>query len=210
MSKAVLDVVAEDPEVEHVAADVRPAAVQEHRGDDAIPGELRRDQAPLPHEQLEGARGRASARAGTRATFRQIRPTVTTGHVRVGMTSRRGIMDSRVYRRYAAWAGGLARVRRRPHALPAWCSNCGTEIADKAIVCFRCGQATIAAVRKPAPPPSRWRAIFSLISLVCLALAALFLGQAGTFDGRPVGFARSVIALAVVVIAWRIIVRRRR
>jgi uncharacterized membrane protein YvbJ len=30
------------------------------------------------------------------------------------------------------------------------CRNCGTEIADKAIVCFRCGTGTTDPVRKPA------------------------------------------------------------
>jgi ABC-type uncharacterized transport system permease subunit len=30
------------------------------------------------------------------------------------------------------------------------CRNCGTEIADKAIVCFRCGASTTDPVRKPA------------------------------------------------------------
>ena len=62
------------------------------------------------------------------------------------------------------------------------CQNCGTEIADKAIVCFRCGQATVAPLRKPAPPPSRWRSVAALLALVLLALAALFLGRAGTID----------------------------
>ena len=30
------------------------------------------------------------------------------------------------------------------------CRSCGTEIADKAIVCFRCGAGTTDPVRKPA------------------------------------------------------------
>ena len=34
MPHAVLDVVAEDPEIEHVADEMHPAAVQEHRGED--------------------------------------------------------------------------------------------------------------------------------------------------------------------------------
>ena len=33
MPEAVLDVVAEDPQVEHVAAEVQPAAVHEHGGE---------------------------------------------------------------------------------------------------------------------------------------------------------------------------------
>jgi hypothetical protein len=88
------------------------------------------------------------------------------------------------------------------------CQNCGTEIADKAIVCFRCGQATVAALRKPAPPPSRLRGLLSLIALVLLALAALFLGQAGTIDVPPAA-RYTVIAAAVTLLAWRLMVRRR-
>jgi hypothetical protein len=88
------------------------------------------------------------------------------------------------------------------------CQNCGTEIADKAIVCFRCGQATVAAVRKPAPPPSRLRGLLSLIALVLLALAALFLGQAGTIDIPPT-VRYSVMAAAVALLVWRLIQRRR-
>jgi hypothetical protein len=88
------------------------------------------------------------------------------------------------------------------------CSNCGTEIADKAIVCFRCGKATSAAVRKPAPPPSRWRSLVTFLGLVVLVLAALFLGRAGTVD-VPNWIRYGVIALCVVVLAWRTLARRR-
>ena len=88
------------------------------------------------------------------------------------------------------------------------CQNCGTEIADKAIVCFRCGQATVAAVRKPAPPPSRVRGLFTVVALVLLVLAALFLGQAGTID-LPPEVRYGVIAVALALLAWRMIARRR-
>lgn len=89
------------------------------------------------------------------------------------------------------------------------CSNCGTEIADKAIVCFRCGQATVAAVRKPAPPPSRWRGAVSILMFVVLALAALFLGQAGTLD-VPDEARYAIIAVALGLLGWRFVARRRR
>ena len=89
------------------------------------------------------------------------------------------------------------------------CSNCGTEIADKAIVCFRCGQATVAPLRKPAPPPSRWRGPVSILAFVVLALAALFLGQAGTVD-VPDEVRYAVIAVALGLLGGRLVVRRRR
>src|SRR4029079_5941160 len=65
-AKAILDVVAEDPQVQHVAEDVQPATVQEHAGDhpERRPAEVvagleggrdpRRDRAPLVEEALEG------------------------------------------------------------------------------------------------------------------------------------------------------------
>ena len=89
------------------------------------------------------------------------------------------------------------------------CQNCGTEIADKAIVCFRCGQATVAAVRKPAPPPSPWRGITSLVALVAVVFAALFLGQAGTLHIAP-EVRYSVMAVALALLGWRVAARRRR
>ena len=88
------------------------------------------------------------------------------------------------------------------------CSNCGTEIADKAIVCFRCGQATTAPTRRPAAPLSPWRRVWSLFALVLLALAALFLGRAGTFE-VPTWVRVGVIAVAVVLLALRLLRRRR-
>ena len=35
------------------------------------------------------------------------------------------------------------------------CRNCGTEIADKALICYRCGTATTEAKFKPAPLKTR-------------------------------------------------------
>ena len=36
------------------------------------------------------------------------------------------------------------------------CRNCGTEIADKALICYRCGTATTEAKYKPRrKPPQR-------------------------------------------------------
>lgn len=56
------------------------------------------------------------------------------------------------------------------------CRNCGTEIADKAIVCYRCGTATAEPVRKPAEIRRRRGGVVPILIFVLLALAALFLG----------------------------------
>jgi hypothetical protein len=88
------------------------------------------------------------------------------------------------------------------------CSNCGTEIADKAIVCYRCGQPTVEAKRKPAAVPSRSRSIVVTLAFVVMLLAALFLGQAGT-GTLPPEVSWPATAAAVVILVWRFIRRRR-
>jgi hypothetical protein len=88
------------------------------------------------------------------------------------------------------------------------CSNCGTDIADKAIVCYRCGQPTVAAKRQPAPPPSRGRGLLVTLAFAALVLAALFLGQAGTYTVPP-AVSWAVAAIAAAVVIWRLVARRR-
>jgi uncharacterized membrane protein YvbJ len=53
------------------------------------------------------------------------------------------------------------------------CRNCGAEIADKALICYRCGTATVEAKYQP-PPPTRPRSSSRTIALViAIALAVL-------------------------------------
>ena len=63
------------------------------------------------------------------------------------------------------------------------CRNCGAEIADKALICYRCGTATTEAKYKPAALPGRASSRRSLVASVIiiaivalLALAALYFG----------------------------------
>ena len=56
------------------------------------------------------------------------------------------------------------------------CRNCGTEIADKAIVCYRCGTGTAEPVRKPAEIRTRRGRTVPIVVAILLALAALFFG----------------------------------
>jgi uncharacterized membrane protein YvbJ len=88
------------------------------------------------------------------------------------------------------------------------CTNCGTEIAERAIVCYRCGQSTVQAKRKPAALPSRSRSIVVTLAFVVLMLAALFLGQAGTHT-LPPEVSWTVTAAAAVMLVWRVAIRRR-
>lgn len=57
------------------------------------------------------------------------------------------------------------------------CRQCGTEIAEKALICFRCGAPVQEAVTPPAPlKPSRPLAVYALFAaIVVVALLTLWL-----------------------------------
>jgi hypothetical protein len=65
------------------------------------------------------------------------------------------------------------------------CRHCGTEIADKALICYRCGNATTEPRIKPPddgplfnrPGPSRWPMVLVVILIVLALLAAWFFTQ---------------------------------
>ncbi len=65
------------------------------------------------------------------------------------------------------------------------CRQCGTEIADKAIVCFRCGASTTDPVRKAVPlKPKRSPWLLTAVVLVLL-LVALYLWNLSRTAGNP-------------------------
>ena len=57
------------------------------------------------------------------------------------------------------------------------CRNCGAEIADKALICYRCGTATTEAKYQPArirPRRGSYRALITaLIFLIVVLMIAL-------------------------------------
>jgi uncharacterized membrane protein YvbJ len=56
------------------------------------------------------------------------------------------------------------------------CRQCGTEIADKALICYRCGTATTEAKFKaPVPKRRSRRAAGIVVALVLLLLLVMFL-----------------------------------
>jgi hypothetical protein len=91
------------------------------------------------------------------------------------------------------------------------CRKCGTEIADKALICFRCGSATTDPVF--APPPANRRKggpnlLVSILALLFLALMALYMGRAAAGEmPRLVTWIGAGIAAAVIVL--RLYTRRR-
>ena len=92
------------------------------------------------------------------------------------------------------------------------CRHCGTEIADKAIVCVRCGAGTSDPVRRPATVTRRRGRLLPLVALVLLVLLGLFLGQAGQTvlpPGRGYGLAAG-ICIAIAIVLLLVIISRRR
>ena len=53
------------------------------------------------------------------------------------------------------------------------CRNCGAEIADKALICYRCGTATTEAKYQPALLPGTGRSSSSRTLLVTVVIIAL-------------------------------------
>ena len=91
------------------------------------------------------------------------------------------------------------------------CRNCGTEIADKAIICYRCGTATTDPVRKAVPIKPRRNPIFSFVLAALLVLLALYLGQASRTAADPgpwQALAAVLLAAALIIVLLRLGRRR--
>jgi hypothetical protein len=90
------------------------------------------------------------------------------------------------------------------------CRNCGTEIADKAIVCYRCGTATTDPVRKPVPIRRRRGNLLPAVALILLVVVGVYLGLAGQ-RVVPQGYgvaAGIAIGVAIVLLIVRMSLRR--
>jgi amino acid permease len=89
------------------------------------------------------------------------------------------------------------------------CKRCGTEIAEKALICYRCGIATTEP--RVAPPSGQSRARRSIVWSV-LALLAIVMSLVKMSQGTPLEVPRFVswiaLALAAVVVVWMLLGRR--
>jgi uncharacterized membrane protein YvbJ len=92
------------------------------------------------------------------------------------------------------------------------CRQCGTEIADKALICYRCGTATTEAKFKPAVPSRSSfpvSLVASVVTLALLVLLALYLGRVPSGETARL-LSWVAVAIAVVVVVLRVGARRRR
>ena len=92
------------------------------------------------------------------------------------------------------------------------CRTCGTEIADKAIVCYRCGAATTDPVRKAASLKPRRSPLPSLVAAAILLVVALYVGYASENAANPDQWraVAGILGGAALVVVILGLVRRRR
>jgi len=88
------------------------------------------------------------------------------------------------------------------------CKTCGTEIADRAIVCYRCGAATAEPRRHPPAAPAGGRRLAMRLRLMAaaaaiIAVAVLVLPRLEDGWPRGVGFAAVAVTTFVVSRAIR-------
>ena len=83
------------------------------------------------------------------------------------------------------------------------CRNCGTEIADKALICFRCGTATTAPrIPPPPPPPARGPIPVVIAVLIIIVAAVLALPELPPGEARMAGW--GVVAVITALTVWRL------
>jgi hypothetical protein len=87
------------------------------------------------------------------------------------------------------------------------CRTCGTEIADKAIVCYRCGAATGDVA--PSMPAGRPRRIVVPVvaAFTLVVIGGLYMGMAARGNTPPLIY-WIMLGLAVIVVVWRFAARR--
>ncbi len=80
------------------------------------------------------------------------------------------------------------------------CATCQTEIADNALICFRCGAATTERLREPATPQRR--PVWLWVALIGLVVLALLIDQQLETPRARVG-AALLFAATAVALWWR-------
>ena len=91
------------------------------------------------------------------------------------------------------------------------CRSCGTEIADKALICYKCGTATTEARYQPAALPkgsSRSGLLPTVIALALLVAVALYVERISS-AGAQQWVTYVAVAAAVIIVGIRAYARRR-
>ena len=91
------------------------------------------------------------------------------------------------------------------------CRNCGAAIADKALICYKCGTATTEAKYQPATLSSRSSRsglIATVIALALIVAAALYIERVSA-AGSQQWVTYVAVAAAIIVIGLRAYARRR-
>jgi len=91
------------------------------------------------------------------------------------------------------------------------CRSCGTEIADKAIVCYRCGTATTDPVRQPAalaPRRPPFVPIVTAVVLLVLGMSFGYLSRAAA-DPEPLQLAAGLCGGGALAVLLLRVLRRR-
>ena len=91
------------------------------------------------------------------------------------------------------------------------CRSCGAEIADKALICYKCGTATTEAKYQPAALPkasSRSGLLPTVIALALLVVAALYVERISS-AGSQQWVTYVAVAAAVIIVGIRAYARRR-
>lgn len=83
------------------------------------------------------------------------------------------------------------------------CKNCGTEIADKALICYRCGEATTSPRIQPPPAPAA-RGPLPVIVAVLVLIAAAVVSLPYLEPGTPRMAGWAVLVVATVLTVWRL------
>jgi hypothetical protein len=91
------------------------------------------------------------------------------------------------------------------------CRSCGAEIADKALICYKCGTATTEARYQPAALPkgsSRSGLLATVIALALLVAVALYVERISS-AGSQQWVTYLAVAAAVIIVGIRAYARRR-
>jgi len=91
------------------------------------------------------------------------------------------------------------------------CRKCGTEIADKAIICYKSGTETTEAKYQPVAPrrASRASLVATVLALALVVLLAVYLGRQPGGE-TPGAVTYAAVAAAVLIVGLRAYARRRR